>query len=347
MAYANLVNQAVTSKNELFTRFRDFLCKRNGTYDYSTTGIGWTLIDSSYATDEDNCANGDWFVIYSPGEGGKDDLYIRIDWSSNYIRTHGYQSWDAVTHTGSTNRYSVGSTWTMSDSVAPTNLWVYGDLDSILGAHKVSSVDYRNCYFGKCDTGYEDITGEIATCNTILTAGSDVSIVVDSAPAEWAVDREIFIRTTHNDAMGTVKVEKIKIKTISGNTITADLSNSYTTGSCLSDHIGYACQSATAFGTGNAIIDSNNLIPGATTVNNLSFTTSYFDPEGYESRYVLYELFLTCAGGLLGKMKNLKYSTTFGISPLLTYEDVLQELDGTQWRCFKFYNSRYIAVKEV
>ena len=67
MAYANLIKQPCNNVAEIFKHCRDFVCRRNGSYDYSTSGIGWSLVDSSYATDEHNPASGDWFVVYSAG----------------------------------------------------------------------------------------------------------------------------------------------------------------------------------------------------------------------------------------------------------------------------------------
>lgn len=348
MAYANILDVAAVDKNEIFCRVRDFICKRNGTYDYSTTGIGWTLIDESYATDEDNCAINDWYVIYSPGEGGKDDLYIQIKWVSGYIACYGWQSWDVSTHAGSTsNRYGTASNWTTDEAIAGP-FWVYGDLDSVLCVHYLSSVDYRSVAFGTLLPGYTNTSGVIATCSTTLAAGSDVSIVVDAVPSEWEVGSEIFIRTTHNNDMATVEVEKITIKTIVSNTITADLTNSYTTGSCLSNHLGYYCQSGRYFPASNMLIDTGGFQNSLTVRVSLLLLSTAFDPEALESRYPLVNIFHTTGNGMGGIMKNIKYSTTYGVTPpQLTYQDVLEESDGTQWRTFKLYNGQYVAVLEV
>ena len=105
MAYANLVNQScIGFTEEAFQRIRDFICKRNGTYDYSATGIGWTLHDSYYATDEDNCAIGDWFVVKSVGESGDEDLYFKIKWhEADHMSLQGMLYWNAITDTGVVN----------------------------------------------------------------------------------------------------------------------------------------------------------------------------------------------------------------------------------------------------
>ena len=137
MAYANLVSQFCINNSEVFKRVRDFLCKRNGSYDYSSTGIGWTLHDAVYAKDEDAVVFGDYFVAYSPGESGDEDLYVKITYASGFINCHVYLYWNASTHTGVTAA-GTANNWTNTNS-ANAVLWVYGDLDSVILIGKYSS----------------------------------------------------------------------------------------------------------------------------------------------------------------------------------------------------------------
>ncbi len=345
MAYVNLVAQACADKNELFTRMRDFICKRNGTYDYSSEGIGWTLHDSSYATDEDNCAINDWYVIYSPGEGTKEDLYFKVTYISGYIKVEGYQSWDSTTHTGSTNKYNAANNLVLAEAGAKT-FWVYGDLDYLMVFNYISTDLYHLVHFGKVVPAWDFQSGTIATCGTTLSAGSDVSIVLDSVPANWAVGKQVFIRTTHNDAMGTVKAEKITIKTLVSNTITADLTNSYTTGSRVSDFVGYMCQGHTnALTTVYFMLGDDGAINQGLSPVNINLTTSNFDPGSLEDKFYLIEVFYQAASDLGGKIAHLRKVPTFVAG--LTHLDIMEEDDGTEWRCFRAYNSFYLGVKEV
>lgn len=344
MSYANLVGQVCADKNEFFCRMRDFICKRNGTYDYSTTGIGWTLHDESYATDEDNCAINDWYVIYSPGEGGKDDLYFKVTWINVYIKIEGYQSWDNSANAGSTNKYNAANNFTSVETGA-RSLWVYGDLDILVGINKVTSTNYRYATFGKLEPVWEEQIGTIATCSTTLTAGSDVSVVVDSAPANWEVGTPVFIRTTHNDAMGTVEIELAEIKTIVSNTITLDLTNSYTTGSCISDYVGYFCSGNASFGGYSYFLigDDGNLSVALTPISIVP--SADFDPGVYKDYFYLAEYLYQGVAGFLGRHPILMRVPNFVAG--FTYEDVIEEGDGTEWRCFKIYSNIYIGLKEV
>lgn len=344
MAYANIVKISCADKKEAFCRMRDFICKRAGTYDYSATGIGWTLHDSSYAVDEDNPAINDWFVIYSAGENTDEDLYIRIKWSSGYISYNGFQSWDAATHAGANQFSTSTSMQTVAESAAPY-LWVYGDLYAVSSIIWLTAgTDVRTANFGKAIKPWVNLDDEVANCSSTLTAGSDVSIVVDVVPAGWAADREIYIRTTHNNDTSTVKIEKTTIKTLSGTTITADLANSYTANSKLSDHVGYYCQSGAAFGSVSLLISPSGVIPGTAVIAyNSAVAGTNNDPGGYEGRWGLAEVGQSSSHGYFGVTKYV-YKVVTGA---LALEDILEDIDGTQYRYFKTYSNTYHVFKEV
>ncbi len=345
MSYKNVIAQSCSDKNELFTRLRDFLCKRNGTYDYSTTGIGWTLHDYVYATDEDNCAVGDYFVIYSSGENGKEDLYFKFEWVSGYIKIAGYQAWDSSTHSGA-NNYVDNNNFYVLESESKI-LWIYGDLNIFQLINKeTSNSTFYGVLCGKAKPAWEDQTENIAICSSALNAGSDVSITVDAVPANWRIGTDLFIRTTHNNDNTTVKIEKTTIKTINGNTITLDLTNSYTANSKLSDFVGYFCQynfytlNYAAF----LIVDSGstNIMISPTS---LSLTLTNYTPSPHENNFLMLNVFYCYNGycsGIPGIVKKIPDFTAGFVS-----EDILQENDGTQWRCFCVYSNTYIAVKEV
>lgn len=346
MAYVNIVQISCTDKTEAFCRMRDFICKRNGTYDYSVTGLGWTLWDSSYAVDEDNPAINDWFVIKSAGESTDEDLYFQIKWTNGYLVIFGFQAWNPTAHTGGNQYNTVTYTHTITEALIPL-LWVYGDLDAIFICTKAAAdTEVRFSLFGKSLKPWDYLDDQVANCSSTLTAGNDVSITVDSVPAGWAVDREVYIRTIHTDATATVKIEKITIKTLVGNVITADLTNSYTADSKLSDHVGYFCNSsASAIGTTKILIDPNGTVSSiATSVSyDAAVTGAYNDPGSYEDRWGMAEAGLSSSTGYFGKIKNI-YRIAIGTLSLF---DVLDELDGTQWRYIKVYSNLHYVFKEV
>ncbi len=331
MGYANLVGQSCADKAELFCRFRDFLCKRDGTYDYSATGIGWELIDSSYATDEDNPAINDWFVVKSVGESGDDDIYIKITWTNGYFQAILYIYWDAATHTGSTDNLSLSTWMTISDSSATYDLYIYGDLNYFTLIHYDGTYN-RSAQGGKIDVPFLDET--IAVCSSNLSAGTDVSITVDAIPGSWAVGKNVCIRDD-------TKIERIEIKTLSSNTITADLVNSYKSGAKIQERVNYALFSGSTF-DGYALIGSDGTLHRSISSSFLDIV-SYADPESWEGKYYLSPIFYRDSNGVYGRMQNVLKLSSSGLSD----KDVLAGSDGQDYRYINIYSNQYIAFREI
>lgn len=348
MPYANIVDVNVVDKKEAFCRLRDFLCKRNGTYDYSTTGIGWTMFDSIYAVDEDNPQLNDWFVIYSHGESGKEDLFFHISWVSSAITVKGYQAWNPSTNTGSSRYYNSSLNFSFTDAFVNVDFCVHGDLDFIFACVEYSAGFYYGVSFGKLEPPNSILDTDIATCASALDAGSDVSITLDAVPVGWYEGCEVDIRTTHTDNMSTVYMEHIVIKTISGNTVTADLSYNYTAGARLSSYNCYVCQSG-----GGVMSQSLCMFTPAESINNLGnvlsigLSTSYTDPCDFENRYVLcnYVFQAQTTGWPMGIFKHIM---NIGVitSPLVPGDRVIDQ-NGDYWRIYNASSSKYLAVKEV
>lgn len=338
MARANLINIACANRAEVFKRFRDFVCKRNGTYDYSTTGIGWTLHDSSYATDEDTIATNDWFVIYSAGESGDEDLYMKCTYIANYIKIEGFLYWNATTHAG-VQAYNTTSNFYIIDAAVPI-LWIYGDLDQVLGIARETSVsaNFYPALFGKGIAMYND---EVAVCAGALSSGTDVSINVGTVPATgWTVGKKIAIRDT-------TRVDYITIKTVNASEITADLSNNYLAGAKLSADLVYGVLGSNNWGSNFCSLIAHNgtkggAVGGITTATVDPKASCYPDPLnndhifGYWASYhVTY--------GYLGRVKDVLSRNSTGITAL----DVITHSDGFTYRAFVLYSGAYVMVKEV
>jgi len=351
VAYKNLINQLCLDKTEMFCRIRDFICKRNGTYDYSTDGIGWTLWDSVYAVDEDNPQIGDYFVITSAGESGNEDLYFKFEWTSGAFRVRGFQSWDPSTHAGSARYFANVDNYYALETISNIYLNIRGDLDFLISHYKLTTNDHRVVSFGAIESAVSGVDRTIATCASALSAGSDVSITVDSVPASWEVGREIFIRTVHTDNMATVEMETITIKTLVGNTITADLVDNYTAGSKLCVFVDYICQGATSFAAGyNFLKGASSSINPTCSAIAPGLTTSYTDPTAFENRYALLTFILqpTTTGTHswpLGMFKHILYIGA--ITAPMVDEDVVEALDGSFWRILSAYSNKRVGFREV
>lgn len=336
MAYVNLVQQSCASWTEVVCRMRDFICKRNGTYDYSATGIGWTLHDESYSSDEDNPQTGDWYVVYSAGEDGKEDLYYRIKVKdATYITIEGYLYWDNSTHAGTVVINLGGSSFKCIQGVGTYSLSVYGNLDFVNVWELANDASYNYCtFFGRMDPVMEDNT--VATCSSALTAGSDVSITLDAVPSTWRVGQKIFI----ND---TTAIKFLTIKTIVDNVITADLALSWDAGSKLRAECTYCVNtSATACTT---FFYSNHLTEASVSCSPTYNSTllSYADAERMNDIRLLGEIIMAVDGSLCGASPNFYWVYQTGILD----NDVFEDVDGNNYRHHKYYNNQYLAVLEV
>ena len=358
MAYANLINETLTAGTtaEWYMRFRDFVCKRNGTYDYSATGIGWTLHDSSYATDEDNVANNDYFVIYSAGESTREQMYFQIIlYNTDYVRVRGWQYWNNSTHTGSGIEFY--SDEAIQVGPDPDYIWVYGDLDFVhmISVGRSSTTTWSSGCFGCLDMHWlNQLDGyrNVQICSSSLSAGSDVSIVVpDSSSGMWQVGNKLMI-------MDNAEIEQITVKTNNGTTtITADLTNSYSANAKLAVFFPYFTTGrhqtlwvpfrsgycVVLHGPGGTVTGTNEVVYVA------NLATAAFvnltDPGGLGGHAMIpYYVYKNVDGhGLIGTIPHVYYLSGTG----LTKYDLLDDLSNpdVQWR----YNSDGMvrAHKEV
>lgn len=332
MSAANLIAQACTNNAEAFRRIRDFVCKRNGSYDYSTIGIGWTLHDAVYATDEDTVAFGDYFVVYSPGEDGDQDIYLKITYISGYINVHAYLYWDNSTHTG-VQAAITGNNFTATNSTAST-LWIYGDLDSLLFLAKYGSVYYATVA-GHCPDSQYATT--VATSAAAVSSGSSVVVTLDSVPSGFAVGKKIYIRDTAH-------VEICTITAISGVDITLDaLTNSYSAGCKLQGEVSYFCS-----GTNNIFYTIYPVIShsGATASQHsldASSAVGATTADGLSGGSVTVPVYQSRADSFLGPLKHVVLVSSSG----RTSEGTETDQNWNTYRYFACYSSKNILVREV
>jgi len=230
MAYRNLISQSCASNTEVFRRFRDFLCKRNnaGYWDYSTSGIGWTLHDAVYAVDENTISNNDYFVAYSRGEDNNQDIYMKCTFIGTGINIAGFLYWNATTHIGTTTYYFAGN-WPQVAATAAT-LWVYGDLDSVVPIAHYNTTTYGS-FFGHMPESQFATT--VATSSLAVSAGSNVVVALSAVPSGWVVGRKVFIRDNAN-------IERITITNINGVNVTfSSIVASYSAGCKFQGEVSY------------------------------------------------------------------------------------------------------------
>lgn len=356
MAYKNLIAEVLdaSSETEWFMRMRDFLCARNGTYDYSTTGIGWTLHDYSYAVDEDNVAINDYIVLFSAGEDGGEQMYYQFILINDYIRIRGWQYWNNSTHTGSGINYYRDNA--MKIGADPEEMYIYGDLNFVhMSAVGVDgNTNWYNGAFGCLDTRHlialEDMgtgTRNIQVCTSSLSSGSDVEITVsDSTSKLWKVGCHLMI-------MDNTNFERITVKTNDNvDTITADLTNSYSANAKICTSFPYYVTGAntTHFYYNSYCVLMHNMLGEhaggnqEVAVHTIAITSAilgYNLGTGWNDAYALCPYAVsdaTAGAGLMGFLPNCGYTAGTG----LTIYDVLDDVtDPTiQWRFVNTTNAR-------
>ena len=330
--YANLISQSVTNSLEAFKRYRDFVCKRNGSYDYSTTGIGWTLWDSSYATNETSVAFGDWFVIYSPGEDGKQDIYFKCTVTSGYLTFQGYQYWNNSTHAG-VQRYGSTNLTSFTFAAATTStIWIYGDLDFLCCIHKETTV-YRMWSGGMMpDSSYNNA---VAISSSSVSSGTNKNITLDTIPSGWATGVKVFIRDNAN-------CERASITNISGNVVTVDsLTASYTANCKLQLEITYNSTTGGSWGSTSFLLDHTNTKDAILSPDPI---TGYpaCNSDALSGKVPFVGWYFGISNQIFGPLKNVyKCDITNRVA-----EETLNNGSYT-YRFFNINASMYVAIKEV
>lgn len=289
--------------------------------------------------DEHTISTNDWFVVFSAGESGNEDLYFRCTYIANYIKIEGFLYWNAATNTG-VQQYNSASNFNILDADVPT-LWIYGDLDAVFCISRQTSVSatFYPIYFGKLINSLYDQT--VVTSAAALTAGTDVVVDVGTVPASWFVGMRLFVR----DNTRIDRTAAITAKTAS--TITVTLAYSYAAGAKICADIGYVVNGNNQFSSSlSALIDhagTKNATVSAFTAASSTIQANG-NPEPLNSEHLVVPFVsASVANGNLGETKNVFNRATTGMTALNVYEDAA----GANYRAFSVYSGANIVVMEV
>jgi len=332
MAYANLISQSCNNPIESFCRFRDFVCKRNATYDYSTTGIGWTLVDSDYTGASENVpGNNNWFVIYSDGEDGLRDLYYKFTLkNSGYIDVIGYLYWNSSTQTG-TQLFGAIYNWTTTWS---TNniLYIFGDLDAIFGITQFGT-NYFTCHFGWMPDS--PISQDIINYSSAITAGGSVELTFSSVPSEWAVNTKLFVWDNTN-------IELVNISAIDGNDVTfTNIASSYASGADFSMERTNFVQHGTSMAYYALLISHSGTKNDASCIPVPTWLTNPTSGDGLTGLYPAQKTNILSATTLMGPFKN-SFTTLNSFT-----NGSAHTIGSTDYTYFNLFSSRSTLIKTV
>lgn len=339
MAYKNLINVSGLSESQVWRHLCDWLTSRNGIADYSTLGLGWTLHDSSYANNADTPTVGDWVVLYSSGEDGKQDLYIRLLYSTvanSIVRINSGLYWNS-----STNAWV--SSFPGSDQAAgPTsgtvfNLYIYGSLDHFSVVVGNGTTLYGR-YFGLGSNL------PIATTTSAISSGSVVVVPVDVIPESWRVGDAVFVRDIAN-------IKKAVISDLGGTNVTlGSLTVGFSAGAKISRGHSVYCSTGTGFiGSGNLQVGGTGVVASIATGVYNATVLGYGNPDSVNGCHTT-EYNRIFASGYLsdhGVHRDILNVSSTGITSGAVYQDFET---GENWRALSVYVSsgnRMLLFREV
>ena len=335
MSYANLINQASASNAETFQRIRDFVCKRNGTYDYSASGIGWTLHDSSYAVNEDTLTNGDWVVFNSMGESGKHNLYFKLTYKSADMDLVGYLYWNNSTHGGvRPNGNQNGNIRTPSGA---TKFWLYGDLDAVILSYTNGTTMYL-AMFGTIKDGEAFYDNTIVRSVGPVSAGSNVVVTLDYVPVGVPTGAKVYLWDDASCEICTIVSKDVTTVTL------AKVETSKAAGCRLAGDQCYFTNSASSLG--NVALVSNRTTGTASVITQHTFSAGYFSNlnafEILNSKRIADPVTVGSSTGVFGALPHLKKTNNSGG----THGDTYTDTDGTAYRLL-IISSYAFLVREV
>lgn len=336
MSYASLINVASASNQESFQRIRDFLGRRNGTYDYSASGIGWTLHDSSYATDEDTLTAGDWVVFTSPGENGRQALYVQFVFQASYIKMQGWLYWNNSTHAGV---QAIGnSSNTIYTSAGACTLWVLGDLDAFYVANTNGATNYlAGCGCIKPGDGFYDNT--IAIAPDAVSTGTSVVVPVDVVPAAWAAGQKLY----HWDTAG---VSIVEIQAVGAGSVTlASVSTGKLAGSRLAGDLCYWCSISNAMGLTTVANRSTGVVLALTiaSAESASYTPIGYDVDQLNNKKSTVRVPVWSSVGVYGQLPHIYHTSKASGAQGAAYT----AQDGVTYRLLKQQSTTAYLVREA
>lgn len=325
MAYHSTSGQAA-NKAEFHALLKTFL----------TETCGWTLYDDQMA------AASPYFVAYSAGESGKEDIYLEfLSSSTDRLTVKVMFGWNNTTHAAikpvddSNNAYM-----SVKDSVSFL-YWIFADLDRLVVVTRVGTM-YYTYYCGLIKRFWSD---KVAISQGAVSAGSNVQIPVD--------DASIFTPGQYYLIKDNANIQRAQITAVdtssSPKTITvASLTTGFALGAKIGEDpqpvmVGHNGMSAGSFATKLAGWDGNYYAHEYNIILSPASLTSYTDPEDRYGLVILWPIQLMAYTGsdIRGEFKEF---FSVGVGAGLA-EDIITVGQQT-YRIFGNSGGNWYAVRE-
>jgi len=320
--------QTASNTADLLAKLKTFLI----------TTCGWTLHDDQMALAQP------YFVAYSEGESGAEDIYLQFidDSSTNMISVRSALNWDATTHTAVKPVYSTSTGIITSDS-APFNCWMFANLDRIFVVTRIGAV-YNPHYSGILKRFWSD---DIAITQASAAAGSNVTIPVNDASVLTAgkyyvikdnanIARVQVTATNTSSTPNTITIATLSTGYSAGAKIGEDPQpvlvglSSLSSGLFLNRHDGYTSQQAhTAYVRDPSTYQLNNT-----------------DPDSRYGLVAMFPLFVTSELSGYTELRG-ELIEVFSVGPGVGASEDVIDLGAETYKIFNVSGgSSWIAVKE-
>jgi hypothetical protein len=226
MAFKTLIGFSTASNAISFMVMRDWMCSLNTAQgNFTTSGAGWTVVDSFYAINSTTISVDDFVVMTSSGTNGAMPMFIRITLTADGPEIRVAASWNVSTNVGSFVETFIST----SDWGTPTSLYLYGSLNFVVIVASSASQAFIK-YVGGIETPRIPVTAAVSTNS--VTAGASKTINVVSVPVNLTVGKSLTIVSP--DA---VYAESAVITAATSTSVTLDsLTYAYPTGSFIQEN---------------------------------------------------------------------------------------------------------------
>lgn len=305
---------------------------------FLTTVCGWTLWDDGMGQAQP------YFVVFSPGESGQEDIYLQFidDAITDRVAVRSGLYWDAVSHALIKPVYSASTTFVTSDA-SPFNYWMFGNLDRLTIATRIGSSYYVH-YSGLLKRFWSP---SIAIMQQAASAGSDVVAPVSDASA-LTPGKYYIIKDNANIARVRITAADV---VANPNTITiATLATGYAAGAKIGEDpqpvvVGYANLGSCLFA--NRYDGYNSQSGHVGNVRDFStYQTGVTDPDARYQMVAMFPVLVTSESSGVDELRG-ELIDVYSIGPGAGVSEDVIDLGTSTYKIFNLSGtSSWVAVRE-
>ena len=327
MAYHSTSGLASNTSDAL-TKLKTFL----------TVDCGWTLWDDQMGQAQP------YFVVYSAGESGKEDIYLQFidDATLNKVSVKGALYWNPATHMAVKPVFVSDTTAFLTSDSVPFNYWFFVSLDRVFIVTRLGA-NYFCHYSGIIKRFWSD---EIATTQGDVNSGTNVVVSVNDAsiltPGKYYIIKD-------NANIARVQVTAMDIESTPNHATIATLATGYSAGAKLGEDP-------------QPVIVGNSNLPGCQFLNRYDgyasqsghsgnvrefsgYQAGNTDPDCRYHMVAMFPIFVTCEPTGWEEVRGELIDVYCIGSGAGASEDVI-DLGTSTYKIFNYTGSIWLAVRE-